>query len=169
MNTPDDRAPDHRNPLGSRRLPADAQRMEREWQAQERALDQERRGVPLDAADPRVGEYRLIARALRAPAMEPVPHDLAAQIVRRVEAAQSLGERVEGWLLRILVAVLALVALGAMAIWGSDWASAFVGLWPQPSPQSAAWGGLLLACLAASLLAQWGGRWLGQQEHGHPA
>ena len=89
---------------------ADAQRLEREWQAQERAMEQERRGVPLDAADPRVGEYRLIARALRAPAMEPVPSDLAAQIVRRVEAAQTLGERVEGWLLRILVTVLALVA-----------------------------------------------------------
>ncbi|HEY5852287.1 MAG TPA: hypothetical protein VIT62_16195 [Lysobacter sp.] len=163
MNTPDDRTP-----IGNPRPAAEAQRIEREWQAQERAMEQERRGVPLDPADPRVGEYRLIARALRAPAMEPVPFDLAAQIVRRVEAAQTLGERVEGWLLRILVTLLVVVAIGAVAIYGHDWASAFAALWPDPSPQSAGWGGLLLACLGLSLLWQWGGRFL-RQEHGHPA
>ncbi|HEY5805144.1 MAG TPA: hypothetical protein VIT90_15765 [Lysobacter sp.] len=164
MNTPDD----HNKPIGNPHAAADAQRIEREWQAQERAMEQERRGVPLDAADPRVGEYRLIARALRAPAMEPVPFDLAAQIVRRVEATQTLGERVEGWLLRILVAVLALAAVGAVAIYGHAWAAGFAALWPDPSPQSAGWGGLLLACLGLSLAWQWGDRFL-RQEHGHPA
>lgn len=164
MNTPDNSTPNDRND----HKPACDPRLEREWQAQERALEQERRGLPLDPADPRVGEYRLIARALRAPAMEPVPADLAAQIVRRVEAAQTLGERVEGWLLRSLVAVLVLVALWAVATYGADWASAFVALWPQPSPQSAGWAGLLLACLALSLLWQWGGRLL-PSHGGHPA
>ncbi|UNK47974.1 hypothetical protein MNR01_09230 [Lysobacter sp. S4-A87] len=163
MNTPDDR-----KPLGNHRLPAESQRLEREWQAQERAMEQERRGVPLDPADPRIGEYRLIARALRAPAMEPVPYDLAAQIVRRVEAAQTLGERVEGWLLRILIAVLAMAAVGAVAIYGAGWASAFAALWPQPSPQAAGWGGLLLVCLGLSLAWQWGGRML-HHDQGHPA
>ncbi len=160
MNTPDDR-----NPSGK---PADALRLEREWQAQEHAMEQERRGVPLDPADPRIGEYRLIARALRTPAMEPVPYDLAAQIVRRVEAAQTLGERVEGWLLRILIAVLAVVAVGAVAIYGSGWVSAFVALWPQPSPQATGWTGLLLGCLGLSLVWQWGGRLL-HHDQGHPA
>jgi hypothetical protein len=164
MNTTDDR-----NPPGKQPLPADAQRLEREWQAQERAMEQERRGVPLDPADPRLGEYRLIARALRAPAMEPVPYDLAAQIVRRVEAAQTLGERVEGWLLRFLIAALAVVAVGAVAIYGPGWVSSFVALWPQPSPQATGWAGLLLGCLGLSLAWQkWGSRLL-HHDHGHPA
>ncbi|MFC3814541.1 hypothetical protein [Lysobacter sp. GCM10012299] len=162
MNTPDNRTP-------SGKQPADAQRLEREWQAQERAMEQERRGVPLDPADPRVGEYRLIARALRAPAMEPVPFDLTDQIVRRVEAAQTLGERVEGWLLRILIAVLVVVAVGAVAIYGSGWVSAFVALWPQPSAQTTGWAGLLMGCLGLSLAWQWGGRLLRHHDQGHPA
>ncbi|MFC3550407.1 hypothetical protein ACFOLC_05205 [Lysobacter cavernae] len=133
-------------------------RFEREWQAQEHALDHERRGLPLDPADARSSEYRLIARALRAPAMEPLPLDLAARIVRHVNDAQVLGERIERWLLRILTAALALSAAVVMARYGASWVPAFVELLPQASAQTTGWTGLLAACLAVSLLWQWGGR-----------
>ncbi|HEY0505747.1 MAG TPA: hypothetical protein VGD42_19860 [Lysobacter sp.] len=163
MNTPDQRTPDDRSPNGWDDTPPsnrpswrnlDALRLEAEWQAQERALEQERRGVPLDAADPRLAEYRLIARALRNPAMEPVPADLAAQIVQHVTVAQGLGEVLERWLLRVLGIGLALVALVAVAAYGTDWAPAFSDLVPRWSPRSADWSGVVIGCLALSLAWQ---------------
>src|SRR5688500_3404512 len=101
-----------------------------EWLAQERAREEERRGLPLAAAgqdhtERAVAEYRLIARALRTPAMEPLPMDLAAQIVAHVAAVQALGERVERWLLRILGLLLAIIVAGAVATYGASWAPAF--------------------------------------------
>lgn len=152
MNTPDDwnAPPAHRPSWRS----LDALRQEAEWQAQERALEHERRGLPLDAADPRVAEYRLIARALRNPAMEPVPADLAAQIVQHVSAAQGLGERVEHWLLRILGVVLALVAMAAVAVYGASWTPAFAEVVPRWSASSGDWSGVLIGCLAVSLAWQ---------------
>jgi hypothetical protein len=159
MNTPDnDSATDDRNdppsgrPAGWRSL--DALRMEAEWQAQERAREQERRGLPLDPADPRLAEYRLIARALRTPAMEPVPYDLAAQIVRHVEGTPAVGELLERWLLRGLGVLFALAALVAIATYGDQWAPAFTELLPKVSSQSADWTGLLVGCLAISLAWQ---------------
>ena len=146
----------------------DHDRFEREaleWLAQERAREEERRGLPLAAAenDPAgraVAEYRLIARALRAPAMEPLPMDLAAQIVRHVAAVQVLGDRVERWMLRILGLLLAASAAGAVAIYGASWTPAFTELLPDLSGQAWGWGGLMVVCLAASFLGQGLGRWL---------
>lgn len=149
MNTPDWNDTPPSNRPSWRNL--DALRQEAEWQAQERALDQERRGVPLDAADPRLAEYRLIARALRNPAMEPVPADLAAQIVQHVSMTQGLGERLERWLLRALGIGLALAAIAAVAAYGADWAPAFADLVPRWSARSADWSGVLIGCLALSL------------------
>jgi hypothetical protein len=150
------------------RKPHDHDRFEREaqeWLAQERAREEERRGLPLapaghDPAERAVAEYRLIARALRAPAMEPLPMDLAAQIVGHVSAVQALGERVERWMLRILGLLLAAIAAGAVGIYGASWAPAFAGLLPELSREAVGWGGLLVVCLAASFLGQGLGRWL---------
>jgi hypothetical protein len=163
MNTPDDKTSNAGGPHGWHDDPPsnrpswrslDALRQEAEWQAQERALEQERRGVPLDAADPRLAEYRLIARALRNPAMEPMPADLAAQIVQHVELVQGLGERVERWLLRLLGIGLAVIAMAAVAMYGASWAPAFAGLVPRWSASSADWSGILIGCLALSLAWQ---------------
>ncbi|MBU8977556.1 hypothetical protein JI752_015500 [Lysobacter sp. MMG2] len=156
MNTPDDRKPTPDDPPGERSgwRSLDVLRLEAEWQAQERALEQERRGVPLDRADSRLAEYRLIARALRAPAMEPVPYDLTAQIVRHVEGTPAVGELLERWLLRALTAAFVLAALSAMVAYGAQWTPAFADLWPQLSPASADWAGLLIGCLAVSLAWQ---------------
>jgi hypothetical protein len=168
------------------RTPHDHDRFEREaqeWLAQERAREQERRGLPLDGRDPAgrdrierdpiehdpiehdpgaraIVEYRLIARALRTPAMEPLPSDLAAQIVRHVAAVQALGERVERWMLRILGLLLAAISAGAVAVYGASWAPAFAALLPDLSGQALGWGGLAAICLAVSLLGQGMGRWL---------
>ena len=150
------------------RKPHDHDRFEREaleWLAQERAREEERRGQPLapagqDPAERAVAEYRLIARALRTPAMEPLPMDLAAQIVGHVASVQALGERVERWMLRILGLLLAAIAAGAVGIYGASWAPAFAELLPDLSGQALGWGGLLLVCLAASFLGQGLGRTL---------
>ncbi|MDR0183926.1 hypothetical protein [Lysobacter arvi] len=156
MNTSDDRKPGHDDPpirrSGWRSL--DALRLEAEWQAQERALEQERRGQPLDPADARLAEYRLIARALRTPAMEPVPYDLTAQIVRHVEGRPVVGERLERWLLRALMAIFAIAVIAVVAAYGAQWMPAFERVLPTMSPQSADWAGLLVGCLAVSLAWQ---------------
>ena len=161
MNMPDDRNPaNHTDPpvgrTGWRSL--DALRLEAEWQAQEHAVEQERRGLPLDPADSRLAEYRLIALALRTPAMEPVPYDLATQIVRHVEGMPAAGELLERWLLRVLGLVFAIATISAIATYGAQWLPAFSQLWPTLSPQSADWAGLLVGCLAVSLAWQGVGR-----------
>jgi uncharacterized membrane protein YecN with MAPEG domain len=143
------------------RTPHDSDRSEREWQAQERAREAEKRGLPLEAGQRAVAEYRLIARALRTPAMEPLPADLAAQIVAHVNAAQAMGERVERWMLRILGLVLAVAAAGAVAMYGASWAPAFAELLPRLSGNAIGWVALVAGCLAVSSLGQGIGRWLG--------
>ena len=162
MNTPDDRTPadrtpDHRNdpPVGRNGWRSlDALRLEAEWQAQEHALEQGRRGLPLDPADSRLAEYRLIARALRTPAMEPVPYDLAAQVVRHVEGTPAAGELFERWLLRVLGVVLVAAAVAVVGTYGPQWMPSLTGLVPTLVPQSADWAGLLVGCLAVSLAWQ---------------
>lgn len=97
------------------------QREAQEWQAQERALREERAGLPMDASDARVAQYRLLVRALRTPAMEPLPADFAAQVLRRVEADAGRGDRIERWLLNALGLALAGLALYAIANYGDAW------------------------------------------------
>lgn len=146
MNTPNDRHPDRTHDAGWRRH-------DEEWRAQERALEQERRGQPLDPADSRLAEYRLIARALRTPAMEPLPFDLAAQIVQRVADAQMFGERVERWLLRGLMCALVVAGVVVVETYGGSWWPAFTALWPA-SARSSDWSVLVVACLAISAVWQ---------------
>src|SRR6185503_17201786 len=62
--------------------PFDDPAREREWLAQERALDAERRGLAPAGDNARVRRYRLLARALR----EPMPVALPADFARRMAA-----------------------------------------------------------------------------------
>ena len=78
----------------------------REWEAQERALREERAGAPprrRSSGD--TGIYRLIVRALRNPRLDPLPSDFAAQVAARVEAESGAADFVETWLERGLVVV----------------------------------------------------------------
>jgi hypothetical protein len=89
----------------------DDERERREWNAQEGALRAERAGGR--HGDAGVAEYRLVARVLRAPPLDPLPSDFAARTAARALHEQRLAnESVEIWLERGLVALL-LVAGGA--------------------------------------------------------
>jgi hypothetical protein len=55
----------------------DTEREQREWEAQERGLQEERAGAR-SGRDADVAQYRLIARALRTPRLAPLPSDFAA-------------------------------------------------------------------------------------------
>jgi hypothetical protein len=83
----------------------DDEREQREWSAQESALRAERAGGFGSGAG--VAEYRLIARALRMPPLDPLPGDFAAQTAARALREQRIAnETVEIWLERGLVALL---------------------------------------------------------------
>jgi hypothetical protein len=122
---------------------------EREWQAQERALHDERNGAaPGD--DPLQAHYRLVARALRQPLPHALPDDFAARVAARarlqaVHAPPDL--RIEQRLVRVLVAVLALSAAVAVAWYGPQWLQAIAVLLPGAALN---WTLALMACVGVS-------------------
>lgn len=124
----------------------------REWALQERAREHERLGAPMSEGDPRLGQYRLLSRALRAPAMEPIPYGFAEQVARSVAAAADAGDRVERWLQQLLL--FGLIAAGVGAALGSapTWWPALVA----PLRQLPAGGASWLALAGACCLATWG-------------
>jgi hypothetical protein len=82
----------------------DDEREQREWDAQESALRAERLGGRGSGA---AAEYRLIARALRTPPLDPLPSDFAARTAARALRDQRIvSETVEVWLERGLMALL---------------------------------------------------------------
>jgi hypothetical protein len=96
----------------STRRDFDDEREQREWEAQESALRAERTGTAAGGGDPAVAQYRLVARALRAPSLDVLPHDFAAQTAARAERVAS--ELVEVWLERGLIALLLLAGAAAL-------------------------------------------------------
>ena len=95
------------------------EREHREWQAQERALRAER-ARERAPGDPAMAQYRLIARALRDPPLAPLPSDFAVKTAARVVGAQTLGERVDVWLGRALLALLLLAGVAALYVYNGD-------------------------------------------------
>ncbi|HZH42631.1 MAG TPA: hypothetical protein VEY50_00885 [Lysobacter sp.] len=151
MNTPNDRFP---------------MSAEREWQAQEHALRCERAGAPLGAENARVGAYRLIARALRHPPLEPLPADFAAQVAARAQAAAEADDRLERLLQQLLSGGLLLAAAVVVATYGAQWLPAFTALLPAPGGDAGAW----LALGAAGVALSWlGNRALERYVHLQPA
>jgi len=91
------------------------EREQREWDVQERALRAERAGEPSTAG---VAEYRLIARALRTPPLDPLPSDFAARTAALALREQRIAnETVEIWLERGLVALLLLAGAAALLVY----------------------------------------------------
>ncbi|WP_363799063.1 hypothetical protein ABU614_03280 [Lysobacter firmicutimachus] len=118
----------------------------REWRLQEQAMREERDGAPMDADDPRLAQYRLLSRALRAPVMEPIPYGFAQQVARSVEAATQNSDRLERWLQQGLLAGLGLAGVATAALGGAQWWTAFaagVDLLPEGS---LTWGLVVAAC-----------------------
>ncbi|MEO8010475.1 MAG: hypothetical protein ABI650_02400 [Dokdonella sp.] len=94
---------------------------EYEWQAQEIALDAERRQRDRAGDDPLVARYRLIAAALAQPPAQQLPADFAAQVTRAVCAPVEIDTRFEQRLQGILVATLAVGAAVVALIYGAEW------------------------------------------------
>ncbi|MEH6418378.1 hypothetical protein [Pseudomonas sp. CGJS7] len=130
----------------------DDRRIAREWDLQERAQRDERAGAPMSEADPRLAQYRLLTRALRAPVMEPIPYGFAEQVARRVEAAAGASDRVERYLQQLLL--VALVVAGAGMAWSgsANWLPSLQAPLQQLPQGSLTWGGLAGACC----LLTWG-------------
>ena len=120
---------------------------EREWQAQERALQAER--LHLSDADPRLGSYRAIARALRQPLPHGLPADFARQLAARLGRAP-LDTRVEQGLLRGLLTLLALSGAVVAAMYGQAWLPAIVAVLPASSPNAMHWLLAVAACVGMS-------------------
>jgi hypothetical protein len=98
----------------------DNERERREWDAQERALRAERSGSA-DVGTADVAQYRLIARALRTPALDALPMDFAAQTAARARSeAHVANESFEVWLERGLVALLLVAGAAAIRAYGIE-------------------------------------------------
>lgn len=135
---------------------------EREWALQERARSEERAsgeraGHDAGGDEPELAAYRRIARALRQPPAERLPSNFAwqvAQLAARLPRASRLDLRLEGWLVRSLVAAMVLGGLGAAAFYGTDWLRAL-----DATGAAGNWILLVAACVGLSWLPEGLRRW----------
>jgi hypothetical protein len=140
--------------------PFDNAEHEREWLAQERAMQRERLQLDPAGDDARSRRYRLLARALREPLPDALPADFAQHLARRVAAIPARGvasgTSFEGALMLTLAIALAIAAAAVMAIYGSAWLPSFITILPTPHAPATHWLLALGACLGVSwLLGQW--------------
>jgi len=131
----------------------------REWSDQESGLREERLGLASAGEEPRVAQYRLLARVLREPAEDSLPHDFAALVAARAEAAsESAGDKVEIWVQRVLLAVLVLTCLASFGGDAVAWLQrVFAGNAGGANEVRATAGRWVLAiglCIALSLLIE---------------
>ncbi len=124
---------------------------ELEWQAQERALRDERERDGSQSTDARVAEYRLVARALRQSMPDGLPADFARQLAACVGHVP-LDTRLERWLTRLLVGAMAVSGMVAALVYGADWWHAAIGSIPQTSAPTLDWISAVAACMGASWL-----------------
>ena len=124
---------------------------EHEWQAQERAMREERAGVAA-SDDPTLAHYRQVARALRRPPASAPPPDFARRVAASVAAAHAPPDmRLEMLLLRALSGLLGVSAIVAAVLYGGQWRHAFAALLPSLVTGTALnWALALAACLGLS-------------------
>ena len=125
---------------------------EREWQAQERALQDARSGMP--STDPLAVRYRAVAEALRAPLPDLLPPDFAARVAARVVRHAPLDARFEGTLVRTLTTLLGLSGVASAALYGRQWLPAILGPLQLDSASALNWALALGACIAITWLAE---------------
>ena len=127
---------------------------EQEWSAQERALAEERAGLPPAAGDPRLRSYRLVAHVLAQPLEVQLPEDFARQVARQVP--QTIGPadtRLERSLLTSLLAALALAGLIMALVYGPAWLPSF-DLGGVAALLAKPWIWALAACLGFTRLSR---------------
>jgi hypothetical protein len=110
---------------------------EREWEAQERALQAEATGAAV-GQDPLVARYRVVARALRQPMPPALPANFAQMMAARVGRAP-LDLRVERTLTGALTLLLLASALVVAALYGGQWLRASLALLPPLSSTALDW------------------------------
>lgn len=140
--------------------PFDSDACEREWLAQERALDAERRHLDPAADDAHARRYRRLARALREPLPEDLPANFAQYMAARVATTparrQASDTHIESIMLVILAVVMLVVSGVVVANYGSAWLPAFRALLAPVGAPATRWLMALGACLGASwLLGLW--------------
>lgn len=135
------------------RIP-DSDRDEREWQAQERALQQERQGAPAAHDDAAAARYRPVARVLLEPLPDALPADFAVQVAalaRRQQARTAdMDLRLERNLMRGLGAALVLGGAVALALYGQVSWDAFANVVPSTRDTGASWWLPALLCVGLS-------------------
>jgi len=132
----------------------DERRAQREWEAQESALRAERHGAPA-GRDTAVAQYRLIARALRNPPLDPLPSDLVARVAAGIALESRIAsERVEVWLERGLVVLLLLAGAAAVAVYNGESLRELTSSLPEPAVLGTqvltSWGFAIAACVGIS-------------------
>ena len=133
---------------------------EREWQAQEHALQAERLGLNPAGDNAHVRRYRLLARTLRQPLPETLPGDFAQQVAARVATlpamSGSAGSRFESILLILLAGVFVVAAGVVLARDEQTWLPAIRALLAAADPQGLRWPVAFVGCLGLSwVLSQW--------------
>jgi hypothetical protein len=133
-----------------------------EWHDQERARHEERLRYPVTRTDPRVAEYRLLARILSEPEAQRLPDNFAAFVAARAEAEYlAADDTVERWGQRVLSAALALTAI---TFFGADLATMAHSLFVQSESAGGVdglsptlrWASAIGLCVALSFVAaQW--------------
>jgi hypothetical protein len=123
---------------------------EREWQAQERAVRAARLHLAGPDADP---GYRRIANVLRQAPPVQLPADFARQLARRVGAA-TLDLRLERWLLRAVLLVLAVAVPVVLLRHAGAGAQVAAAVFPALSQSAPGWLLALLACVALNGLME---------------
>jgi hypothetical protein len=157
MNTHD---PNSKKPAAfDARPPGARSPEEREWQAQERAVRNERLGSAPAEDDPLVARYRTIAHALRQPPAGGLPSNFAYEVARLAAARSRVVEvdsRLEQWLVRALVGVMALAGAVVAALYGGQWLQATGALFAETGGVGVSgWVATLAACFAITFGFDW--------------
>lgn len=138
---------------------------EREWQAQEQALRDERLGIAASGSDAPDAHYRTIARALSEPPADALPADFArrvAGLATKQTAAAGDATPFEKLMLNALGTLLVVSGLLAMAMYGSEALA-------EVDARIVHWGLALAACAALSWSLDWVRQQFGREDDLHHA
>lgn len=130
---------------------------EREWQAQQRAIECERRGHVHADDDALASSYLPIARALRQPIPMQLPADFAAKVAAMAtqhRAVVEIESTLEQRLLLILGIVLGIAAVLVGLNYGASWFAPALGRLDYLGQSSLSLLFGLFVCLGISALAQ---------------